>query len=252
MSIVRVCQFNTWRESKHLTEDFERVLPHSDLVLLNEAANHKKTIEAWCKAHSEWGAIIPDGDHNQRQNCIMYRKTIFSTTGRRADVIQMCYGAGKKTTSHTPPRYMTRKRFTHKETGTGFQVRVTHMNSHVERTVWQVLPRFRQYRKQLRRMVRETKTFRSSTLVQIIGMDTNADWRRTKNIPKFPYASLRHQKMYSNYDVLGPLRQTGTHGARMIDAIFVRKSSAARMASQRVITGLASDHNALIVTLVLR
>jgi hypothetical protein len=247
MEQVRIGQFNAWRESKNFHHDLAKLTPHVDLLLLNEAARHHDSIRDWCHRHPDWEPVLPHGGFNEKQNAVIFRAALFTDFNKRPDTIKLCDGAGNRKGSHTPPRFMTRIRLAHTG-GQGFQVRVTHMNSHVQKKAWRRLTRFLRYRQQVRGMVREFRRYQHSELIQLIGMDTNVDWRRTRRVPFFPYQALRRQSVLSSYDVLGRVAP-GTHGSRLIDAVFVRRRHGVRFVSQKVVTGLNSDHNALVVTL---
>ena len=244
---VRVGHFNLWRENKAPFEDLEKVLPHCDVLTLNEAANHYKAIERACG--DAFGFVhAEENGHNKRQNVILYRKEMFHLSVVPTALEKMC-----EESNGTPERYMLSKRLVHKKLKRPFKVRSTHMNSHVENKSWWHLPRFKLYIQHSRRLRRSLKAHRGSPTVQLLGMDCNVNYRRAfvRGVPVFPYALLRTVGAKCSYAALGMPRE-GTHHSRLIDGIWKMKADFVRFESQRVITGLGSDHNALIVTIQVR
>lgn len=241
---VRIAVFNTWRESDGITLDLNKVGPNCDVMLLMEAANHETTIRAWCQSRFDWDFLIPDHEsHNARQNVILFRPSVFICPESPVRVEQMC-----EATNGTPPRFMTAKRLCHRDSGRGIRFRVTHLNSHVERQSWWRLARFTQFRRHIKKLRAAMVKGRFSSCVELVGMDTNVSYKAAHRVPLLPYASLRRKKVISNYQELG-LPEHGTKGVRFIDALFGVRRPFWRFLGQRVITGLHSDHNALIVTI---
>ena len=82
----------------------------------------------------------------------------------------------------------------------------------------------------------------------LIGADWNIDARKDARIrtPGFPYTTLPAYGLYSNWRVLGyPTK--GTHGSRLIDAIFATTRTIAPV-RQQILDHYGSDHRATLIT----
>ena len=244
---VRVGHFNLWRENKKAQVDLEQLLPKVDVLTLNEAARHYIAIEKACG--DKFGFVhAKDMGYNARQNVILYRKSVFRESEVPAAAELMC-----DSTAGTPERYMLAKRLQHRKTKRVLKVRSTHMNSHVENPKWRDLPRWKQYTQHLWRLRRSLAFHRGGEVVQHLGMDCNVNYRRraVRVAPVLPYAALRTVRARCSYAVLGT-PGLGTKGRRLIDAVWLMRSPYARFVRQQIITGLNSDHNAVVVTLEIR
>lgn len=245
--MVRVGHFNLWRENKLPLRDLKKVMHYCDILTLNEAANHYDAIRQACG--NDWHFVhAEETGFNQRQNVILARKSMFALSEVPTALELMCEG-----TNGTPPRFLLSRRLVHRGVKRAVKVRVTHMNSHVENPRWRNLPRWRQYVQHLRRLRRSLAVHRGGEVVQHLGMDCNVNYRRraVRLAPVLPYAVLRTVRARCSYAVLG-MPRVGTKGSRLIDAIWLMRSPYARFVRQQVITGLGSDHNAVVVTLEIR
>jgi hypothetical protein len=246
-ALVRVGHLNLWRENRRALRDLRRMLPEVDVLTLNEAANHYDAI--WEACGDLFGFIhAEDGGYNERQNVILYRKSVLAASEVPTAVELMCEG-----TEGTPPRFMVSRRLVHRATKRVLKVRVTHMNSHVERRAWWHLRRHTEYVQHARKLRRSLKFSRGTETVQLLGMDCNVNYRRraVRAVPVFPYALLKTVLTVCSYQALGQPRE-GTHGNRLIDGVWMMRAHFAQFERQRVITGLGSDHNGLVVTLSIR
>lgn len=245
---VRVGHLNLWRENKRAKKDLRKLLPLVDVLTLNEAAKHYAAIREVC-GEQDFGFIHADGSgFNARQNVILYRQSVFQPSEVPTAVELMC-----EATAGTPERYMVSKRLVHAGTKRVLKVRSTHMNAHVEKKSWQALPRFSQYLWHGRNLRRSMGFSKESPAVQLLGMDCNANYRlrRVRLAPVFPWALLRTVGARSSYAVVGR-PGAGTKGHRLIDGVWLMRAPFARFVSHRIVGGLGSDHNALVVTLQIR
>lgn len=88
---------------------------------------------------------------------------------------------------------------------------------------------------------------RNGQIPFLIGSDWNIDARKDARIRTsgFPYVTLPPYGLYSNWRVLGYPRQ-GTHGNRLIDAIFSSTRTIAPV-RQQILSHYGSDHRAALV-----
>lgn len=88
---------------------------------------------------------------------------------------------------------------------------------------------------------------RSGQIPFLIGSDWNIDARKDARIRTtgFPFVTLPAYGLYSNWRVLGYPKQ-GTHGNRLIDAIFSTTRSVAPV-RQQILSHYGSDHRAVLV-----
>lgn len=236
-----------WRENKLPLRDLKKVMYHCDVLTLNEAGHHYDAIRQACG--TDWYFIhAEESGFNQRQNVILARKSVFALSEVPTALELMC-----EATNGTPPRFLLTKRLVHRKAKRALKVRVTHMNSHVENPQWWRLARWEQYARHSRSLRRTLRHSRGTPTVQLLGMDCNANYRKrfVRSAPLFPYSLLRTVRARCSYAVLGMPRD-GTKGRRLIDGIWMMTADFCRFVSQRVITGLQSDHNAVVVTIRIR
>ena len=88
---------------------------------------------------------------------------------------------------------------------------------------------------------------RNGQIPFLIGSDWNIDARKDARIRTagFPYVTLPAYGLYSNWRVLGYPKQ-GTHGNRLIDAIFSTTRTVAPL-RQQILSNYGSDHRAALV-----
>jgi hypothetical protein len=248
---LRLGHLNIWRESndREAYADLNTMAPFCDVLQINEGRKHVDDVRRFCDNNPIWMFFTArdakeNPTPNEMNNIIMVRKDTIKVHGVATK--QMC---GK--VAGSPDRHMLTMRATHLQSNQPLRLRVTHMNSHVEKQSWHRLPRFPQYQIHTQRIVERMTN--SSFDLDFLSADVNANYRNkaVRNSPLFPYYRLRRNDIPCNYDILG-MPEMGTHGSRLIDAWFLQLVGKATVVRQKVVTGLKSDHNGLVVVVAIQ
>ena len=247
MTSIRVGSFNCHSDglpSAEVHADLIKVLTGCDVLGLQEAAGVSLLLAGW---FPDWGVYVPPGPRSARQTPIMWRKGACEVIHQDTR-----FGTGHGLRKHDlpPTRYISIVRLKLRAGARHLPVVLnTHFDSHVERHGVPIpLPRQALYRHQMKQLTHQLKIRPHSGCV-IVTSDTNVNQKYDKGtVPWWPRRALGLHRMRSNWRVLGFTRH-GTHGTRFIDCVFLRSTNATAFVSQRVVTDLHSDHNALVVTI---
>lgn len=245
-----VVTHNAFREldGPDVFEDFRRILAKKpDLVGVNEAANHVRTIRLVAEERGYRVLVSRGGSHAQRNDLLLVR---------RATLRVRNWGVRKMAdeTNGTPARYQLWAKLEHRATGVAVNAHVDHANSHIERKAWWRLARWHSgARGHFAKMGRQANLARLNEISLWLG-DMNVNHRRrvVRAIAAFPAKVMRRGGAISSYDALG-LPKVGTHGSRLIDYVFVKASVAVfGWVRQWVGEGYNTDHRPLFVLLEIR
>lgn len=245
---LKVATFNCWKDASdaQVEEDLRRVLrTKPDLVGLQEAAGRARVLRR--VAGAEYGVVIPNGERASTQVPVLYRRATMGEPVTRR--FRLGCLAGR--TGLPPARYINRVRF-QLPSGVHLVHYNTHMNSHVERAGLPIpLPRLAAFRLHLQRLTYAMARSHQRVVV-LATADWNVDQRVDGKVSFFPKRAMAAIGATSNYAVRPPARGSrGTHGRRFIDAVFLREHPYARITDWKILAGLHSDHNALVVTVEL-
>lgn len=248
LELLGLVSYNLWRLNKaeHIREDVKYLMGRADVdvICFQESAGwYGLVLDLVNESRGAWkmadAGRIPRG---AKQNIVLWKtKTFEATKVRFIDLPESRKGV--------PDRWLTRVRLRIQGSDRQLVILATHMHSHVQNPSWWWLPRQLDYRKHVK-IVQWLAEHAHKDRGVLAVADWNVDMhsRVASRVPFFPKAMLRKAKMRSNWDALGYKGFSGTHGARFIDAAFLRTCPWLRFRSQQVIK-LSSDHKALLVRL---
>lgn len=245
-AVIKMGHLNLWRESTDKEAKRDLLFMTSTGITslaINEGRLHVDDVREFCKEHPEWAFFTakdakPKPTPNEMNNIVLLRKDVWQVHNVQTD--KMC-----NKVAGSPDRHMLTIKATHAQSRRVFRIRCTHMNSHIEKRSWHRLPRFPQYQQHKRGLVNAMD--RRGEIIDILSLDLNASFRNpfVRKSRLYPYAALRKHGVTCNFEELRK-PSVGTHGKRLIDAFFVAKNDA-KFVTQKIMVGLKSDHNGLIV-----
>ena len=239
---VRVATYNMRHKAerhhaKEVAADAATVAAEADLIGWQEAHDWLGILEALPGFKT-----LSYGPHSASNLPISYRPDVL--TLRRS---QRIFVGSNRIEADPNPHYVILAEFTHRETGQPIVVLNNHLNSHIEGAGHPYdLPRTRHAFEHIAHLRALIEKYRDQATVIVLG-DFNIDHPADRKVQAkgFPV------------DVLGPLVEfdmpphADTHGRRDIDYVLHTPSPSVRVTRSRVIEGLSSDHDPVVVDFAL-
>lgn len=243
-------------------EDIKQlIVAGADIIALQEITNNGRAQAIRDRIiqcpNCNFGGYLPSGD-NREELPIIWNREIFkleAAHSRLAAPASWPDGGGKLRSLR-----VNVVRLQVKKTGRIIRVMNNHLPAHIEEAGMPTnskpdrMARYVDNMENIKSKIRSINE-KNGNPVFVAG-DFNVNYRidKVKQAARFPYASLGSVDTVSSYKKLGETQQgTFRSSGRLIDYIFVRNHRAVTLESQRVISdGLRSDHNALLVTVLVK
>ncbi|MGL5819503.1 MAG: hypothetical protein ACRCYR_18215 [Phycicoccus sp.] len=269
-STFRVAQFNLQRDDpkREQVADLEDVLPLADLVHVNEGSGALDAVRDYTDRNpDEWHVYTgEDGTAGHQEEILMARRSEFTVESGRSGTVGFCDLNG----SRAPfPKVVNWRIYTHIDSGR----KVAHLGVHLPpgieeagRPVGEGTDKLACALDELawikRKVVDLSGPLDSRRVETVVTGDLNidADADRRVSDPRFPFVRFDERDrgtteptLRSNWARFGTAGYPDTHTNRKIDYVYLWKRAdhvrVLEMDRQQVITGLNSDHNAVVVTM---